>query len=81
MGTSKWYNSVPVKDNCSLFAPTPQAIVHTGICPCGRTFVRVSVRVGDYPFPNLEINRVELMSNIVFVCCLLSDSWKVLFGA
>jgi len=23
MGTSKWYNSVPVKDNCALFAPTP----------------------------------------------------------
>jgi len=23
MGTSKRYNSVPVKDNCALFAPTP----------------------------------------------------------
>jgi len=23
MGTSKRYNSVPVKDNCTLFAPTP----------------------------------------------------------
>jgi len=23
MGTSKWYNSIPVKDNCALFAPTP----------------------------------------------------------
>jgi len=23
MGTSKQYNSVPVKDNCTLFAPTP----------------------------------------------------------
>jgi len=23
MGTSKLYNSVPVKDNCMLFAPTP----------------------------------------------------------
>jgi len=23
MGTSKLYNSVPVKDNCALFAPTP----------------------------------------------------------
>jgi len=23
MGDSKWYNSVPVKDNCVLFGPTP----------------------------------------------------------
>jgi len=23
MGTSKQYNSVPVKDNCALFAPAP----------------------------------------------------------
>ena len=23
MENSKWYNSVPVKDNCALFAPTP----------------------------------------------------------
>jgi len=23
MEISKWYNSVPVKDNCVLFAPTP----------------------------------------------------------
>jgi len=23
MGTLKWYNSVPIKDNCALFAPTP----------------------------------------------------------
>ena len=23
MGTSKWYNSVPVKDNCALCLPTP----------------------------------------------------------
>jgi len=23
MGTSKRYNSVPVKDNCALFTPTP----------------------------------------------------------
>jgi len=23
MGTSKRYNSIPVKDNCALFAPTP----------------------------------------------------------
>jgi len=23
MGISKWYNSVPVKDNCTLCLPTP----------------------------------------------------------
>jgi len=23
MEISQWYNSVPVKDNCALFAPTP----------------------------------------------------------
>jgi len=23
MGTSKWYNLVPVKDNCTLFSPIP----------------------------------------------------------